>query len=159
MQNEQEIPRGEIYLLKRVRWSHFLTIPLPHQKGISNRALRIWGGFRGDLAKHLKVSPRRLLWVVTYEVGNSGENPHLHAYIGGLQQSLFLGDLAELCEMIRQRMALPGKVEICRYEARPGAISYLFKERNSHSMQFPSDDGRWPICSPNLRDTLRRGRM
>lgn len=152
------MPWGEIDLLGRIHWSYFVTVLLPHELGIEKRAERIWNGFRGRFAKQHGIDPRRLLWLVAFERGKSEANPHLHALIGGSQWAATPEEISKSCECIARRMGLRG-VDVRLYENRPNAISYLFKEHDACRVRHASDDGRWPICSPNLSDTLRRGRM
>ena len=158
MQSGRQVPWGEIHQLGRIRWSYFITVLLPHEQGIENRAERIWNGFRGRFAKQHGIDPRLLLWLVAFERGRSEANPHLHALIGGSQWAATPEKISSSCEKIARRMELRG-VDVRLYEDRPNAIQYLFKERDAHRVRHASDDGRWPICSPNLSDTLRRGRM
>lgn len=141
-------------MLKRIKWSHFLGINLPHNKAGDRYAEKVWKEFANRLSRKLRVKPCRLIWLVTYELAPSGFNTHLHAQISGPSKAVDEREMQAMCGVLAREMRLP-LVKAWRYdETRPNAIRYLFKERETSL-----DDDRWPMFSPNIPEILRRGRM
>jgi hypothetical protein len=153
MKRSESRHAGTIAMLERIHWSHIVGINLPHCCKGDRMAEKTGKEFLNRLSRMLRVKPKRMLWVLAFEQGTSGRNPHLHALIGGPSRALSKEVILTACDAIARDMELP-RIIAGRYEKRPNAISYLFKERES-----PLDDGRWPMHSPNLSETLRRGRM
>ncbi|WP_367871726.1 hypothetical protein [Luteolibacter sp. Populi] len=147
---------GTIWALSQVHWQFFVTIALPHVPGVGNRAQPIWNGFRGRLAKEVRILKRRpLLWVVALEWGKSRSNPHLHALISGLPRELQPESLIRAMEAIGRKLGTPDVVART-YDDRLGAVAYLFKEYDQPHPRLSSSDGRWPMISDSVWNVLRR---
>lgn len=155
MNGERYESKGTIWMIGQVKWDFFVTIPLPHRVGIAaEKALRIWGGFRGDLCSRLEIDSWRLLWAAALEFGPSGKNPHLHALISGPLRGIDPQLFTQICEEIGKRMNLP-RIVASRYDSRRDAASYICKEANRSSARGTSD-GRWPMISDSTQRALRR---
>ena len=148
-------PTGTKWLLNQIHWQFFVTIGLPHQKGIATRSRSIWGGFRGRLAKALNANPQRLIWVATLEWGKSRENPHLHALISGLPRDLQPDAVIQSMASIGQLMKTPDIVAMA-YSQRLGAVAYILKELDQPNLKRSSEDGSWPMISDSVWKVLRR---
>jgi len=140
-------------MLRRIQWSHFIGINLPHNGSSDRAAEKKVREFINRLSRVLKTKPELMFWLAAYEFAPSGFNPHLHMQIGGPSRALNERQMQVECDIIARKMHLP-RIRVEGYEDRPNAVQYLFKDRET-----PLDDDRWPISSPNIRDALRRGRM
>jgi len=100
------------------------------------------------------VKPKKLMSLAAFELGPSGNNPHLHALIGGLPRNLGTKDLDRILGEMAKSLSITN-VQVARYDDRLGAVPYLFKEVN-YSMRVRHDDGRWPMVSENVYQALRR---
>ncbi|RYD85074.1 MAG: hypothetical protein EOP84_03650 [Verrucomicrobiaceae bacterium] len=156
MSDERLKPKGTIEVIDKVHWLYFVTIPLPHKRGLkSDTAIRIWNGFRGRFCKLINHSPKELLWVVCLETGPSGGNPHLHALIGG-RPAIFNGaDILQTIKEIESEMELPS-INVLVYEGRRNAASYICKELSRSEKDAAALDGYWPIISDSVWRTLAR---
>jgi len=154
MIGDRNAPEGMIYVLRKIYWDFFITVPLPHQRGMETRANHIWHAFRGKLAEHFDVRRDRMIWVCTLEYGPSGTNPHLHALISGEPRNVTLEKFTNACIECARRMKIPKKVDVQIYDEERDVIPYIFKERLN-----PSDGTCWPILSPNCWPVIRRNRQ
>jgi hypothetical protein len=156
MTDSRLLPGGLIYCLERIHWDFFLTILLPHVRGVESRAEPIWRSFYSRLARALKIKPECLIWLAAIERGSSGINPHLHVLISGPLRGMHVAKFESLARSIARRMDLVG-ARAFDWETRPDGLSYFFKETDPNRMKFRLDDGRWPMCSANMTNVLRRG--
>ena len=156
MSDERLKPKGTIEVIEKVHWLYFITIPLPHRRGLkSDTAIRIWNGFRGRFCKSINHSPKELLSVACLEAGPSGGNPHLHALLGG-RPAIFKGaDILQTIQEIGSKMRLPS-INVLVYERRRDAASYICKELGKSEKDAATLDGYWPIISDSVWRTLAR---
>lgn len=149
-------PIGTEYILSQIHWQFFVTIGLSGAKRMPlHRAVKIWNGFRGRLAKALKSEPKRMMWAVTLEWGKSKQNPHLHALISGLPRDASPTSTIEAMASIGHDMELRD-VHAEAYVRGLNAAAYLLKELNSHSGLLRPDNDCWPMISGSIWRALRR---
>lgn len=141
---------GLIYVARQIHWQFFLTIVLPHRRGIERSALRIWKGLYGRIDHAFKMPRGKpLIWLASLEWGASGQNPHLHAIIAGLTCPLHPEESIQTVRSIALKMNLRDVV-VQKYDDRLDGVGYLFKEQDKPGFGRPEPDGQWPMPSKNI---------
>jgi hypothetical protein len=153
----------EEHALRSFHWQFFLTLTFrgqfPRRDYCMDR-FHLW--LRRVVQRVPQLFFPRVMWVVRYETGASGQRGHLHACLAGLPPHTLSDSFCRSAEAIWHRTS-GARSEISIYDRARNGVAYVLKV--SADFQHLTDAGRSsaqksdeqvPMLSDSLMDALRR---